>query len=31
VDLWQHMDNVISAMRNIAPEIGLAGNLQPAD
>jgi putative nucleotidyltransferase with HDIG domain len=29
VDLWQHVDNVILAMRTIAPEIGLAGNLAP--
>jgi len=29
VDLWSHVDNVILAMRKIAPEIGLAGTLQP--
>ena len=29
VELWQHVDNVILAMRKIAPELGLAGNLQP--
>lgn len=29
VDLWQHTDNVIAAMRQIAPELGLEGNLQP--
>lgn len=29
VDLWQHTDNVILAMRSIAPELGLEGNLQP--
>ncbi len=29
VDLWEHTDNVILAMRSIAPELGLAGNLQP--
>lgn len=30
VELWQHVDNVILAMRNIAPEIGLEGNLSPS-
>ncbi len=29
MDLWEHTDNVILAMRGIAPELGLAGNLQP--
>ncbi len=29
MDLWEHTDNVILAMRSIAPELGLAGNLQP--
>jgi len=29
VELWEHVANVISAMRRIAPELGLAGNLQP--
>ncbi len=29
VDLWQHVDEVIIAMRKIAPELDLAGNLQP--
>ena len=29
IELWQHVDNVIIAMRKIAPEIGLAGNLHP--
>jgi putative nucleotidyltransferase with HDIG domain len=29
VELWQHVDNVILAMRRIAPEIGLAGRLTP--
>ena len=28
VELWTHVDNVILAMRKIAPELGLAGNLQ---
>lgn len=27
IDLWEHVDNVIQAMRRIAPELGLAGNL----
>jgi putative nucleotidyltransferase with HDIG domain len=30
VPLWEHVDNVILAMRRIAPELGLEGNL-PAD
>lgn len=29
VELWQHVDNVILAMRSIAPELGLEGNLKP--
>jgi len=29
VELWAHVDNVIVAMRRIAPQIGLAGNLSP--
>lgn len=29
VELWQHVDNVILAMRSIAPELGLQGNLTP--
>lgn len=29
VDLWEHVGNVIQAMRRIAPEIGLAGNIEP--
>jgi len=28
VDLWEHVDNVIRAMRVIAPELGLVGNIQ---
>lgn len=28
VPLWEHCDNVITAMRTIAPEIGLVGNIQ---
>lgn len=27
VPLWEHVDNVIQAMRRIAPELGLQGNL----
>jgi putative nucleotidyltransferase with HDIG domain len=30
VELWEHVGNVILAMRGIAPELGLAGNLPPA-
>ncbi len=29
IDLWQHVDNVILAMRSIAPQLGLEGNLKP--
>ncbi|MCD4673649.1 MAG: HDIG domain-containing protein [Anaerolineaceae bacterium] len=29
VELWQHVTNVITAMRNIAPNIDLTGNLSP--
>jgi putative nucleotidyltransferase with HDIG domain len=29
VELWQHVDNVILAMRRIAPELGLEGDIQP--
>ncbi len=29
VELWQHVDNVILAMRKIAPELGLEGSLNP--
>jgi putative nucleotidyltransferase with HDIG domain len=29
VELWEHVGNVILAMRRIAPELGLVGNLQP--
>jgi putative nucleotidyltransferase with HDIG domain len=28
VELWEHVDNVIQAMRKIAPELGLEGNVQ---
>jgi putative nucleotidyltransferase with HDIG domain len=30
VELWQHVDNVILAMRGIAPQLGLEGNIPPA-
>jgi len=26
VELWEHVDNVIAAMRSIAPQLGLVGN-----
>ena len=29
VDLWEHVGHVITAMRRIAPELGLVGNIQP--
>ncbi|MDR3576292.1 MAG: HDIG domain-containing protein [Anaerolineaceae bacterium] len=29
VELWQHVDNVILAMRQIAPQLGLEGNIGP--
>jgi len=29
VELWTHVDEVILAMRKIAPELGLEGSLQP--
>ncbi len=29
IDLWEHVANVITAMRRIAPELGLVGNIQP--
>jgi len=28
VELWEHVTNVITAMRRIAPELGLVGNIQ---
>ena len=28
VELWEHISNVIHAMRKIAPELGLVGNIQ---
>jgi predicted hydrolase (HD superfamily) len=29
IELWEHVSNVIQAMRRIAPELGLVGNVQP--
>lgn len=29
IDLWEHTTNVIQAMQKIAPQIGLAGNIDP--
>ncbi len=29
IELWEHVGNVIIAMRRIAPELGLVGNVQP--
>jgi putative nucleotidyltransferase with HDIG domain len=29
IPLWDHVDNVILAMRRIAPDLGLEGNLSP--
>ncbi len=28
IDLWEHVGNIIIAMRKIAPELGLEGNIQ---
>jgi putative nucleotidyltransferase with HDIG domain len=30
LDLWEHTDNVILAMRRIAPQLGLEGNILPS-
>ncbi len=30
VELWEHVGNVIQAMRRIAPELDLVGNLKPS-
>jgi len=30
VELWEHVGNVILAMRRIAPELDLEGNLSPS-
>jgi hypothetical protein len=29
VELWEHVGNVITAMRRIAQELDLVGNIQP--
>ncbi len=29
IELWEHVGNVITAMRIIAPDLGLVGNIQP--
>jgi putative nucleotidyltransferase with HDIG domain len=29
VELWEHVGNVIAAMRRIAPDLGLVGSVQP--
>lgn len=29
IELWEHVDNVILAMRKIAPQLGLEGTIQP--
>jgi putative nucleotidyltransferase with HDIG domain len=29
IELWEHVGNVITAMRRIAPDLGLVGNVQP--
>ncbi len=31
IELWTHVENMIKAMRPIAPVLGLAGNLNPDD
>jgi putative nucleotidyltransferase with HDIG domain len=31
VELWTHVDNVIEAMRTIAPQLGLEGTLSPTN
>jgi len=28
IELWEHVGNIITAMRRIAPELGLVGNIQ---
>ncbi len=30
IELWEHVGNVIQAMRRIAPELGLEGNISKA-
>jgi len=29
IELWEHVGNVILAMRKIAPDLGLVGNINP--
>jgi hypothetical protein len=29
IELWKHVENMILAMRVIAPVLGLSGNLKP--
>jgi len=31
IDLWEHVNNVILAMRKIAPQISLSGSIKPED
>jgi putative nucleotidyltransferase with HDIG domain len=31
IELWEHVGNVIAAMRRIAPELGLVGNIPAAE
>jgi putative nucleotidyltransferase with HDIG domain len=31
IELWEHVGNVITAMRRIAPDLGLVGNIPPPD
>jgi putative nucleotidyltransferase with HDIG domain len=31
MELWEHTDNVILALRSIAPQLGLEGNVQPQE
>ncbi len=31
MELWEHVDNVIAAMREIAPTLGLVGNITPPE
>ena len=31
IELWLHVDNVIKAMRSIAPQLGLEGALTPTE
>ena len=31
IELWEHVNNVITGMRRIAPQIGLAGSINPQE